>query len=126
MNWQQLYTTATPLEREQLLLLMLRTVDAHQRRLIFARGRLHRERRRMQLAHFIGDRRLAPRPTTSWVIRLSFIFIITTLSLTTWLVAAHIQPNYGAPLLFGYNLLLIAVLSIKPNRQPLKANNSKA
>lgn len=117
MEWKNLYTTATPAEREEILIAMLQAIEARQQRLILARGRLVRNRRRAIIAHFIGDRRLAPRPTRSRVIQFTFIFILTTLSLTTWLIAAHIQPMYGAPLLFGYDLLLIALLLIKPTQR---------
>lgn len=114
MEWKKLYTTATPAEREELLILMLQTIEARQQRLILARGRLVRNRRRAIIAHFIGDRRLAPRPTP--ILQFMFMFILSTLSIATWLIAAHIQPAYGAPLIFSY-LLLIATLLIKPTQR---------
>jgi len=122
MNWNQLYTAATPAEREEILIAMLQAIETRQQRLIFARGRLLRNQRHATIAHFIGDRRLAPHPTRSRLTQLMFIFILATLSVTTWLIAAHIQPAYGAPLVFGYNLVLIAILLIKPSRRQLVAN----
>jgi len=119
MNWQQLHTAATPAEREEILIMMFRTIEARQHRIILARGRLVRNRRRAIIAHFLGDRRLAPRPTRSRLTQIMFMFILSTLSIATWLIAAHIQPAYGAPLLFSY-LLLIATLLIKPNGIPLR------
>jgi hypothetical protein len=115
MNWQQLYTASTPAEREEILILMLQTIEAHQQRLILARGRLVRNRRQKLIAHFLGDRRLAPRPTH--ITQFIFLFILATLSVSTWLIASHIQPMYAAPLIFGYNLLLLAILTYKPHRR---------
>jgi len=118
MNWKQLYTTATPQEREEILLTMFRTIAARQQRLILARGRLLRERRRAARLHFIHDRRtpLAQRFTLG-LLRSMIVFIAVTLSVATWLIAAHIPPMYGAPLLFGYDLLLLAILLFKPYRR---------
>lgn len=122
MNWKQLYTAATPAEREELLILMLQHIEARQQKIILARGRLLRERRRKSIAHILGDRRLAPRSIP--IAQIGFIFILSTLSIATWLIAVHIQPMYGAPLIFGYNLLLITILLIKPyQRQKLVAKS---
>ena len=123
MNDHQLYTAATPAERTELLLLMLAQLERRQRRVILAGLRLRRERRRARIAHYIGDRRLRPNRS---IYRWLWIYILTTLSIATWLIAAHVQPMYGAPLLFGYNLLLLAILLIKPYQrqtQPLKAKS---
>lgn len=122
MNDHQLYTAATPAERTELLLLMLAQLERRQRRVILAGLRLRRERRRTRIAHYIGDRRLRPNRS---IYRWLWIYILTTLSIATWLIAAHVQPMYGAPLLAGYNLFLLAILLIKPYQrqtQPLKAN----
>jgi hypothetical protein len=128
MNWKQLYTAATPAEREELLLEMFRLHEARQNRVIFVplsinavlmgRGQgwgLLRERRRETIAHFIGDRRLQSlvrRRKTLWTTGLSFAAIVT------WSVAAfealHAQPIYGAFLVIGFDLLLATVLLIKP------------
>ena len=118
MNWQQLYTTATPAEREEILILMLQTIEARQQRIILARGRLLRERRRAARLHFIRDRRIPPvTRTTRNLLRTLTMFILSTISITVFLVSANIQPMYGAPLLFGYDLLLIAMLLIKPTQR---------
>ena len=118
MNWQQLYTTATPAEREKILILMLQTIEARQQRIILARGRLLRERRRAARLHFVRDRRIPPvTRTTRNLLRTLTMFILSTISITVFLVSAHIQPMYGAPLLFGYALLLIALLLIKPTQR---------
>lgn len=118
MNWQQLYTTATPAEREEILIMMLRTIEARQQKLILARGRLLRERRRAARLHFIHDRRIPPvTRTTRNLLRTLTMFILSTISITVFMISAHIQPMYGAPLLFGYDLLLIALLLIKPTQR---------
>lgn len=118
MNWNQLYTTATPQERDEMLLLMLQTLEARQQRLILARGRLLRERRHAQRLHYLHDRR-TPRPQrlTRTLLRSITLFIAITVSITTWLIAAHIPPMYGAPLLFGYDLLLLTILVLKPYKR---------
>ena len=118
MNWQQLYTTATPAEREEILILMLQTIEARQQRIILARGRLLRERRRAARLHFVRDRRIPPvTRTTRNLLRTLIMFILSTISITVFLVSANIRPAYGAPLLFGYDLLLIALLLIKPTQR---------
>jgi hypothetical protein len=115
MNWKQLYTAATPAEREELLFEMFRTIEACENRKVLVRGRLLRERRRETIAHFIGDRRLQSlvrRRKTLWTTGLIFAAIVT------WSVAAfealHAQPIYGAFLVIGFDLLLATVLLIKP------------
>ena len=118
MNWNQLYTTATPEEREEILLLMLQTLEARQQRLVLARGRLVRERRRAQRLHYLHDRRTPrPRRITRNLLRSLTLFIALTVSITTWLIAAHIPPMYGAPLLLGYDLLLLTILLRTPTRK---------
>ena len=123
MNWHQLHTAATPEERAELLCLMLAHIERRQRRLIVANLRLRRERRRRPVAHYIGDRRLR---RGGALYRWLWIYTLTTLSLATWLIAAHIQPIYGAPLLFGYNLLLLAILLIKPHQRLAATVNRKS
>ena len=115
MNWKQLYTAATPAEREEILIAMLQTIETRQQRLILARGRLLRERRRETIAHFIGDRRLQStnrRRKVFWTAGLICAAIVT------WSVAAfealHAQPIYGALLVIGFDLYLATVLLIKP------------
>lgn len=118
MNWKQLYTTATPAEREEILILMLQTIEAREQRLILARGRLLRERRRAARLHFVRDRRVPPvTRATRNLLRTLTMFILSTISITVFLISARIEPRYGAPLLFGYDLLLIALLLIKPTQR---------
>jgi len=118
MNWKQLYTAATPLEREEILIAMLQAVEARQQRLILARGRLVRNRRRATIAHFIGDRRLQSfvrRRKTLWTAGL------VSAAIVTWSVAAfeaiHAQPIYGAFMVIGFDLFLATVLLLKPYRR---------
>lgn len=125
MNWKQLYTTATPAEREELLIMMLQSIEARQNRKVLVRGRLLRERRRETIAHFIGDRRLQSiirRRKTLWITGL------ISAALVTWSVAAfealHAQPIYGAFLVIGFDLFLATVLLIKPylRRRPVSVH----
>jgi hypothetical protein len=115
MNWKQLHRHAR--KREEILIMMLQ-LEARQQRIILARGRLLRERRRAARLHFIRDRRIPPvTRTTRNLLRTLTMFILSTISITVFLVSANIQPRYGAPLLFCYDLLLIAMLLIKPTQR---------
>lgn len=113
MNWKQLHTASIPHERIEILIAMLRTIERRQRRLLLVHGRILRDRRQAQRWHYIHDRRDRRRPTLHAIL---FAFILATLSITIWLVSLNIHPSYAAPLLFTYNILLAAILLIKPNR----------
>lgn len=117
MNWRQLYTACGPKQRLELLLEMLRRIEARPAPIVLAGGRLRRERRQAYVAHFIHDRR--GRYLTRAVLRLLFLFTLGTVSLSLWLVALRPQgvpPSVGAPLVFAYDLLLIVLLLINPSR----------
>ncbi len=115
MNWEQLYTAATPAEREEILITMFQALEARQQKVVLSRGRLLRERRRTARLHFIRDRRVPiNKRIARALVRSSFIFILVTLSIAAWLITANIHPMYGAPLLLGYNLILLAILLAKP------------
>ena len=112
MNWQQLYTASTPAEREELLLEMIHALEARQNKRILIRGRLVRERRRGNTAHFVGDRRLlgaARRYKTIWISGL-----MGAAGVTWYTALTATQPFYGVLLVIGFDLLLAAVLFIKP------------
>ena len=111
MNWQQLYTTLTPAEREELLITMFRTLEARHNRKVFVRGRLLQNRRRGDIAHFIGDRRLLHtqrRHKNRWTAALAVTSIIG------WVLSVALQPAYGAALVILIDLMLITVLLVKP------------
>jgi hypothetical protein len=63
MNWNQLYSSATPEERLEILIAMIRTKEARHNKLILAGTRLIRERRDpFKKYHRIGWDRRSPYP----------------------------------------------------------------
>jgi hypothetical protein len=66
-----------------------------------------------QRPHYIHNRRDVHRAIRS-LYRILFIFILATISLAAWLVALHIHPRHGAPLLFAWSIVLFTMLLIKP------------
>lgn len=117
MNWTQLHTASTEEERLELLLHMLHTLEARQSPIILAGGRLRRERRSERVAHFIRDRR--GRQLNRAIPRALYIFILGTVFFTLWLVALNIPPEFGAPLVFTYTVMLTAFLLMDPARVTL-------
>jgi hypothetical protein len=115
MRLKRLYTSATPQERDEMLLLMLQTIETRKNKKVIARGRLIRERRGpFAGAHFLNNRRKASLRRN--LHRILFIAILLLVSSTTFLVAYNIPNNYGAPLIFLYNIGLLMILLIKPYR----------
>jgi hypothetical protein len=117
MPWKQLYTSNTPDDRIEIALHMLRVVTTRRRRRLLVGLRLVRERRGgWRRFHYIHNRR-APGRAARRLSRILFMFILATLSLATWLVALHIHPRHGAPMLFAWSMLLLTVLLVKPYRR---------
>jgi hypothetical protein len=132
MNWKQLYASATPQEREAMLLSMLRTIEARQNTKVIARGQIIRERRgSFRGAHFLNDRRSSspklrssiwgrlgggPRP----VFLLSFMTILAIGSIGVWISFFELPPAYAAPLMLFHLVALSAILVIKPYRRNLQ------
>lgn len=114
MNWQQLYTASTPEERLELLLDMLHVVETRSSPIVFAGGRLRRERRRESAAHYIRDRR--GRYPTRALIRTLYMLMLGVVSLSVWLVALNIPREIAAPLVLAYAVMLVALLLINPAR----------
>jgi hypothetical protein len=114
MNWKQSYTAATPDERFEAITEMLHLIEARQQRRVLVRGRLIRDRRRSQVAHFINDRRGTYQPFLGLY---KFIFWVAMLMMsgTTWLALWH-RPAQGAPLLAAHLGTLLFVFMIKPYR----------
>lgn len=113
MNWRQLYNASEPEERLDLLLAMLRRIEARPMPIILAGGRLRRDRRRERVAHFIRERR--GRYPIRVMQRLAFLSTLGLLFMSLWLVALNLPHHVAAPLVFFYNLLLIGFLLIKPS-----------
>jgi hypothetical protein len=116
MNWKQLYTSATPAERCEAADLLLQAIEYRQHKWVFSKGRLLRERRRAQIAHFINDRR---RPI-SWA-RVTYLAafgtILWTLNLTLVMVVPRIELSIALPLVALYELGLLILLYFKPQRR---------
>lgn len=123
MNWSQIYNSLTPEERIEAAIIILQTIEARQSKLVLAKGRLLRERRRALLnAHYINNRRRIP-SVRSTLYRSAFIFTLLTASIGVWLVAFHIPPSYAAPLMFLHLAALSAILLIKPYKPRLSLAN---
>lgn len=115
MNWKQLFASSHTKERDENLILFLKVIQARKQRLVFSRGRLVREKRgNFPGAHFLNDRRRL-RPRLSRAITLtSFAFILTTVSVATWLFAMHAPAQLAAVALGLHITLLSLILYIKP------------
>jgi hypothetical protein len=117
MPWKQLYTATTPDDRIEMALHMLQVVTTRRRRRLLVGLHLVRDRRAgRQRSHYIHNRRMPARAARR-LYRVLFMFILATVSLATWLVALHIHPRHGAPMLFAWSMLLLTVLLIKPYRR---------
>jgi hypothetical protein len=117
MNWNQLYTSATPEERFETVLHMLRTIEERQQRLVLSRGRLVREKRgNFPGAHFLNDRRRLRRSLPSVLTKVSYIFILLTVSIATWLFVLYAPAQLAIPTMLLHLVGLTAVLLFKPYR----------
>jgi hypothetical protein len=121
MNWNQLYTTLTPEERYQLMLEMLKTLERRASKRVLVRGRLLRDRRRVPVAHFIGDRRILYKQRRRKTL---ITYGLAAAAVATWGGALFMQPITGALTLTAFNLALISILLIKPYLRwtPVQAN----
>lgn len=117
MNWKQLYASATPQEREAMLLSMLRTIEERHAKVILASGRLIHERRGpFPGAHFINDRRRL-RPSLTRIINLlAFSFMLITVSAAAWLFILYAPPQLALPVMLLHLFGLTGILLIKPYR----------
>jgi len=115
MNWNQLYASASPAERLELVMLMLQTIEARQRKWVFARRGILRERRGgFPGAHFINDqRRRASSPRQKLYMAL-FASILLLVSTATWLFVVHAPAQLAAPVLLVHLASLTGILLVKP------------
>ena len=116
MNWQQIYASSNPEERLETLTRMLGVIEARHNRRIIAYGRLIMERRRTQAAHWVADRR-GRFAWSRFVIPLTFLFILATVSAATGLFVMHSPVEFGGPVLFFYATSLLGALAFKPNKR---------
>ncbi len=113
MNWRQLFSSATREERDDLEI-FFKALEVHQGKRLLVKSWLGFERRRLQAAHFINERR--GRSTRRPVLA-TFIFIICTMTIASWAIAITAEPEVGAPIL-GLNLaFLYLILMWKPYRK---------
>lgn len=121
MNWNQLYTSSTPEERIEAALLMLSTIEERKQRLILSRGRIVREKRgNFPGAHFLNDRRRLRRSLPSVLTRLSYIFILLTVSTATWLFFMHAPAALAAPILLFHTISISVILLSRLKTSPQK------
>ena len=124
MNWPQLYNAFTPEERDDITMLMMQLKEIRNEQRLRARtdsirrakGKPRDERLELlNWAHFVGVHRGLNRAERN-LYRSLFLFILITVSLTIWLIALHVPVSLGAPLVFGYDLFLWALVSFRPFR----------
>lgn len=109
MNWKQLHTLSTPAERAETVALILQTIEARQSRLILVRGRLLRERRRRQIAHFIGERRRSSALARAVAV-FNFLAILLILTITTALFVLFAPPQLAVNAMLLHLVFLTAAL----------------
>ena len=113
MNWKQLHASATPEERLDLLLHMLRAIEARQHRTVFT-GRRWVQNRRGPFpgAHFLNDRRRHTRARAASL--LVFAAVLVTVSAATWAAALLSPLHLAGPMLFFHTTALLGILAFKP------------
>lgn len=92
MNWKQLYTLATPEERLDLALRMIRRIEARHEVVIVA----------------IDLRRI--------LMRSAFLGILGMLTFTTAIITAQADPALAAPTLTAYLMAFFAVFAFKSKK----------
>lgn len=75
------------------------------RRRLLVRGIIRRVNR---------PRREMPRGGKQTFMRVFFLFVLLTISITTALLAWHIHPRYAAPMLLAYELIILAFILVRP------------
>jgi len=117
MNWKRLYTSATPEERLEILLHMMKVVEERQQRVVFTGVGWVRDRRRGYQAHFLRDRRTGWHTLLRAASLLGFASILITVSATTFALAIHAPAQLGGPALFFYATSMLGVIMFKPNKK---------
>lgn len=121
MNWNQINTSTTPEERLEIALLILRTIEERQQRLILSRGRLVREKRgNFPGAHFLNDRRRLRRPTLRVITLASFAFMLLTVSAATWAFVLYAPAQLAALAMTMHITMLLLIITVKPYKLKLQ------
>lgn len=102
MNWKQVYATANQFERQQIAIMLLEHLHEH--------PPLPTLR-----YHFIGSQRKNKKAQVAYLS--TFMFILGTVSVATWLVSTNVPPAYGAPLVFFWISVLFIIFYIQPVRR---------
>jgi hypothetical protein len=123
MNWKQLYTSATPEERLKIFMLMLKTIDERQRKVVFTGNHWVRNRRRGYRAHFLNDRR-GRHVIARTVSLLSFAAVLVGVSAATWQVVVNSPTHVGGLMLFFHATSVWAVLAFRPYKNRLKTQTA--
>ncbi len=102
MNWKQLYNAATPAERDQISLLLLQNSPIYA--VLPAAG-----------YHYVGAQR---KIKNAQVLYMSiFMFILLTMSVTSWLVLFNVSPAYGAPCVLFWFIFIFSIFCMRPARR---------
>ena len=116
MNWKQIYTASTPEEQLDNLHEMLKMIETRKTRKILVRGRLIRDRRRVQFAHFLSDRRRGKYIPFFGLYKLALWMLLLAMTAATWTLLWH-SPAQGAPILAAYLGTVLMIFTIKPTRK---------
>ena len=114
MDWKQLFSSATSEERDDLSI-FFQYIDAHESKLIFAKGRLVLERRRKRAAHYINDRRreFSWRKTFS---RASIFFSVWSVTVGVIVLAVNVTTFQAVLAIVSYEAALVSLMYFKPRR----------
>lgn len=116
MNWKQLYASATPEEKLELLMHMMQTVETRQQRVVFTGRHWLRNRRQGYQAHFLNDRRSGRHNIQRAASLITFGVVLFTVSVATWGIVLSTPVHVGAPVLFFHVTALMGVYAFKPYR----------
>ncbi len=118
MNWQQLYTSATPEERLEIMLSMIRIIEARQNQLVFTGNKFVRNRRRLPRGfHMVGADQRGRHTIARAASIVSIWASLFAVSAATVLLALHAPPFIAAQLLFFPATAIIAIFAFRPRRR---------
>jgi hypothetical protein len=120
MNWKQLYASAAPQERLDILIMMIKDAEARQRRFIVAGWWIIRNRRRKDWrGHRVGgDRRSSiPQWRRALIKTLRQISIASSVGALTGGVvtlALSLEPIQSVAVILTYEIALISLFYLRP------------
>ncbi len=119
MNWKQIYTASTPEEQLENLNDMLKMIEARKTRKVLVHGRLIRDRRGGQSAHFLNDRRRGKYIPFFGLYKLALWVLLLAMTASTW-VLLWSRPAQGVYFLSAYLGTILMIFLIKPMRARMK------